>query len=970
MRFPLLLVFIIISINSYSDTEWKLRINEICAINSHIIADQHGDYDDFIEIYNYGSSSINLNGMYITDNYLLPNMFLIDSNITLSPGEYILLWADNDLYQGKLHLNFKLSGSGEEIAIYSSTLQLIDSVSFKGQFEDISYGSYPNGSSTHNFFTTPTPGAENSIQGFYGVANESGFSIPGGIYHGTQTIQLIPNSKGDTIYFSLNGDDPTRNSQVYTNPITITQTTVIRAISANIGLLPSRPASNIYFIDNTFHLPVISLITDSLNMWGLHGIYSHPWNEGDEWQRFCQPHYFKNGNLEFISNAGIRIQGGNSVGMAKKSFRLFYENKYGQDKLHYPMFQNSPVTRFENLVLRSGYDDDITTSGGALIRDPFANEMYRFSGGWASYGNWSVLTINNMYWGIYNIRESINEFSIRDHTGYTSFDLIRYTKTGPELKYGTMTEWNNLINFINSTDFSNNSSYYQAENMIDMDNFINLLAYVHVTQNRGWTWGSFAYKENSSFGRWRWTIWDMDRALDNLSWNGFTEYAYTNAEKWSNFMPQKLLNNTIFKHKLINRIADLLNTLFLPDAAITKMDSVAAIIYNEMPYELARWNPNKTMTQWENDVNKVKIFLSNRPQVIRSQIKSYFSLPATNTINLSIIGNGHLNLSTITIPGNSWSGIYFENVPITINAIPDAGFTFKGWSDTNLPSTEEVTLSFSGTSNLTAYFESDTSSIYDTLVINEIMYNSSNTMNSDDWVELYNPNDFTVNISNWIFKDKNDDHEFLIPAGSSVAPGKFVILTRNLAMYNSIYQNTSVHKYGDFGAGSNGFGLSNNGELIRLYSNYGNLIDFVHYDEKAPWPAQANGFGPSLELISPTMDNTIAQNWRISNIIGGTPGVTNGTTSTNVTSYSLINKSTVYPNPSNGLINIEYSLSKKGYVNIELYNIKGMKISTWKNSFEESGKYFISKNISYGKGLYFLKMNIGDKAYTIKLVIE
>jgi len=962
----LTLLTFIFTYTLYSQT---IRINEVSAINSTIITDNNGDYDDFIELYNYGSTTVSLSGMYLTDNYLLPNLFLIDTNISLNPGEYILFWADDEVTQGKLHTNFRLSGSGEEVGLFSATMTVIDSITYDNQFEDVSYGRFPNGSTTNNLFPIPTPNAENTTSGYTGVALEPTFAMAGGSYQGTQTVSLIPNINNDTIYYTLNGDDPSRSSMVYTTPISVSNTTVIRASSGNTGLMLSRPASNIYFIDETHNLPVFSLIVDSLNMWGSIGIYTYAWNTGDEWQRFCQPHYIKNGNLEFASNAGIRIQGGNSVGMAKKAFRLFYESKYGQNKLHYPLFENSPVTRFENLVLRSGYDDDLTTSGGTLIRDPFANDMYRYSGGWASRGNWAILTINSMYWGIYNIRESINEYSIGDHTGYTNFDLIRYTKTGPELKYGTMTEWNNLTNFINTADWSDDANFYQVSTMIDMDNFINLLSYVHVTQYRSWTWGAFAYKENSVEGRWRWTIWDMDRALDNLTWNGFTEYAYTNAEKWPNFMPQKMLNNTLFKHKLINRCADLLNTLFIPDTAIARMDSTKAIVYAEMPNELARWNSSKTMATWENDVSQVNFFLTNRPNTVRDQILSYFSLPATNTINLSVVGNGKLHLSTINIPTNPWSGIYFENVPVEITAIPDPGYIFTGWSDSNLPNQEQVTLNFAGTYNLIAYFEADTSFSYDTLVINEIMYNASTSMNSDDWIELYNPNSFSVDISNWVFKDANNTHEFLIPSGSTVAPNQYIILTKALTSFNSTYSITA-DRYGDFGAGANGFGLSNTGELIRLYSNYGTLIDSVIYDELAPWPTQANGFGPSLELISPAMDNTLPESWRASYVDGGTPGAVNGTTSVIDVSNNTINTISIYPNPSNGDVNIAYNLPKKQFVNVELYNVKGIKIDTWENSYQNAGEYVLTKSTELKKGLYFLKINIEDKVYTHKIIIK
>jgi hypothetical protein len=255
-------------------------------------------------------------------------------------------------------------------------------------------------------------------------------------------------------------------------------------------------------------------------------------------------------------------------------------------------------------------------------------------------------------------------------------------------------------------------------------------------------------------------------------------------------------------------------------------------------------------------------------------------------------------------------------------------------------------------------------------VINEIMYNASSSTNSEDWIELYNPNDFSVDISNWVFKDANNTHEFLIPSGSSIAPGQYIILTKALALFNSTYPNLSADKYGDFGAGTNGFGLSNTGELIRLYSNYGTLIDSVIYDEASPWPTQANGFGPSLELISPAMDNTLPESWRASYINGGTPGAINGTTSIIELSENIINTITVYPNPSKGNINIDYNLPKKQYVNIELYNIKGSKIRTIEKSYQNKGLHTLTNKTNLDKGMYFLKINIDDKVYTHKIIIE
>ena len=107
--------------------------------------------------------------------------------------------------------------------------------------------------------------------------------------------------------------------------------------------------------------------------------------------------------------------------------------------------------------MRAGYDDDIQMTFGTLIRDPLVSSIWKDLGMLVSKGNFSNLYINDQYWGIYNIRESINEHFIKkDNTGYLDFDLIRYLKWNTELKHGSIDAWNEINTFIRTRDFSNN----------------------------------------------------------------------------------------------------------------------------------------------------------------------------------------------------------------------------------------------------------------------------------------------------------------------------------------------------------------------------------------------------------------------------------------------------------------------------------------------------------------------------------
>ncbi len=141
-------------------------INEFMASNTETISDPQGDYDDWIEIYNADIYPVNIGGMYITDDLTDPSKWKIPDtqpdSTTIQPGEFLLLWADEDIEDGVLHLDIKLSVNGEEIGLYTDDLtSIIDSIVFEEQTIDISFGRQPDGSNNWCQMN-PTPGYSNN----------------------------------------------------------------------------------------------------------------------------------------------------------------------------------------------------------------------------------------------------------------------------------------------------------------------------------------------------------------------------------------------------------------------------------------------------------------------------------------------------------------------------------------------------------------------------------------------------------------------------------------------------------------------------------------------------------------------------------------------------------------------------------------------------------------------------------------
>jgi len=131
----------------WGKSDIPLVINEFMADNNDFLADNFGEFDDWIEIYNPGQMPVNTQGMFLTDDSDLaePNLWLMPTLI-IEPNQYVLIWADNQPAQGYfLHATFKLNASGDDVILVDiDGKNVIDSVEFDSQKEDHSYGRIPN----------------------------------------------------------------------------------------------------------------------------------------------------------------------------------------------------------------------------------------------------------------------------------------------------------------------------------------------------------------------------------------------------------------------------------------------------------------------------------------------------------------------------------------------------------------------------------------------------------------------------------------------------------------------------------------------------------------------------------------------------------------------------------------------------------------------------------------------------------
>jgi hypothetical protein len=140
------LLILIVSCEKQKDTSTgEIVINELMPVNSTTVSDQNGEFDDWIELYNPSSQSMDISGYHLSDKKSNLSKWSFPQGITVSGKGFLIVWADSDTTQPGLHANFKLSSSGETVSLSKPGGSLIDQVSFSAQTLELSFSRYPDG---------------------------------------------------------------------------------------------------------------------------------------------------------------------------------------------------------------------------------------------------------------------------------------------------------------------------------------------------------------------------------------------------------------------------------------------------------------------------------------------------------------------------------------------------------------------------------------------------------------------------------------------------------------------------------------------------------------------------------------------------------------------------------------------------------------------------------------------------------
>ncbi len=472
-----------------------------------------------------------------------------------------------------------------------------------------------------------------------------------------------------------------------------------------------------------------------------------------------------------------------------------------------------------------------------------------------------------------------------------------------------------------------------VNSQMNVDNYLTYMAAQIFLANHDGPGHNCKFWRAQNSGRYRWLLYDTDHTLgmrlfipnfrfaphDGFMDNTIAYYREEDGPNWPNppestFIFRKILENEQFRFLFINKLADYLNTSFQPTITVEKLNQVKNRLDPEISKQLSRWGGH--MGEWRRNVEYVEDFLTERIAYLQDHVIDEFRLGglAEVTLNIEPAGAGQINLNSLYLK-NNWTGMYFQDVPLSINAIPNIGHKFSGWKElTDTPST----ITPNGDITLTARFEKTDEQ--DVIVINEINYNSSPDFDTGDWIELYNPQPHPVDLSNWRLADDDSRADFIFPANTSLDGRTYLVIAREIEAFSAFHPNPFV-------IGDLSFGLNSGGDFIILFNHNGQVIDSLTYDNSTPWPWQPDGDGATLALRDANFDNSIADNWMAS-FAHGTPGDSNriiGQVENDIAPDKFVLKP-AYPNPFNSSTRIDFNLPREQYVKLSIYDILGRKV--------------------------------------------
>ncbi len=520
-------LFLVLSLTAQT----QVVINEYSASNLNSFFDSFNRTEDWIELYNTANTDVDISGWHLSDKEDKPEKWVVPAGTVMAPNSHLVFLCSgrDGLFNGEYHTNFKLAQtkSNEFVILSDASGNVLESYAMELTLVEHSRCRMEDGSDVWMVSTSPTfESSNNGSEQILRYTATPSMDLAAGYYEGSQSVSLINNEDNSILRYTLDGTNPIESSPEYTGPISIDQTTVVKAqaFSNDPMILPGKMDFNTYFINEDFSLAVFSVAADQVIELA---------NGNGPLIPIGSLEYFNlDKEREATSFGSLNRHGQDSWVLDHRSLDWVSRDEMGYSKaVNAPLFNFSDRDEYQKFMFRNSGDDnypainDGAHEGSTHIRDEYVQQL-------AQNGDMKldvrsvervILFLNGQYWGVYGMRDRPVDHDFTDeYYDQGKYDLQYLTTWGnTEIQYGgteALNAWLDIRDFVLENDMSDPDNYQIAEDSINMTSLIDymivnltVVASDWLNYNTGWWRGR---NPDGDHKKWGYILWDLDATFD------------------------------------------------------------------------------------------------------------------------------------------------------------------------------------------------------------------------------------------------------------------------------------------------------------------------------------------------------------------------------------------------------------------------------------------------------------------------
>ena len=506
-------------------------------------------------------------------------------------------------------------------------------------------------------------------------------------------LTLSAGIRGGTIYYTLNGDTPTTESDVYTMPIRVEAglpmaTTVVKAMVVQGGI-ESSVYTQTYFVgrgvSELFDTMVVSLTTDRANLYDEKtGIFTN-WDqindENGSWERPAYIEFYEHDGTPMIAQGtGIAVSGHGSRGYDQKSIKLIASKQYDMEHpvFDYDFFDtdmagNAKGQSYNRLVLRNGGSDH----EGTMIKWNVVSRLGKEAGIVCAGARPGVLFVNGAYYGIIQLQEKYSRYNVASAIGARKQDITKYEPN--EINSSRFGEYYGRLH----SDLNDPERQEKLEESVDMMDMLQHYAVNCIMNNVDWPFHNFlAWKcaagTNSSYadGKVRFFLYDLDAVYGDTSKGEIAnEFDYLMQEPVEDMTDTLsiLMKSDKYRTQFVNMVCDLTNTTFAADHVLQVIDEED----QKIAHSMALYYTDEERTRQQEAVKVMREKASESCVVVHAGLQNNLGAAEPYTLKLQVPNGLSVAFSQIRLSGETeYEGVYYHNYPLTLVVNDDDGNSY------------------------------------------------------------------------------------------------------------------------------------------------------------------------------------------------------------------------------------------------------------------------------------------------------